>query len=111
MVIRFDELKEGEIKLPPIEVAIEGLDDPVELQQFTWCKFEEFLNNDSESKTKDYLASQVIKLLRGFEPEPSQQEIDRLKKQFSVPIIRKIYEKGLEINGFGKAAQEKAKKN
>lgn len=108
-IISFDTVLKGGLKLSPVSREIEGLDEPVLIQQFSWDDFEKLLEPPKEDE-KNYLVKQVIMFMRGMEPEPTEEEIVAIKKSFSMSVIRKIFQVGLEVNGTGKAAESEAKK-
>lgn len=109
----FDDLLAAGASLKPVPVSIEGLDDQVLIHQFTWDQFRELFESDKPDDDADqeaHIRTQVLKLLRGPDCEPTAEDCASLGKIFTVAQVREIYNKGLRLNGFGAAALRDAEK-
>jgi hypothetical protein len=112
MAFSFADLLATPPVLPPVPVAIGGLDQPLLIHQFTMDQLAEMSDDkthDGDSEKK--LRVQVVKFLNGHDAVVTDEECAALSKLFASWQVREIYHKAMKLNGYGPEAMREAEKN
>lgn len=113
MSLSFDQLVKNPPALKPVPVDIEGLDEQVEIHRFTWDQLSELLDpedGEAEVTGEQRIRDQVVRLLKGPGAEVTEEDVANVRRIFTVTQVRDIYQKGLNLNGFGVEAMREAQK-
>lgn len=115
MGLKYQNVKGTKQVYSPVDVPIDGLDEPVELHRFSWSDFDILMGIKDDADGNGFM-KQVICILSGqaqFEAVDTitEEDIQQLCDYFTVPQIREIYSHGLRINGYGPLAAKDAEKN
>ncbi|TQV85192.1 hypothetical protein FKG94_03105 [Exilibacterium tricleocarpae] len=113
MAISFQEMRQrgGSLELEPESVQIDGLSEDILIYRFSWNDFEKILNHESGEGVVPSRVHQVVCLLNPPGYEPTLDDIDFMTATYTLPQIKDMYSKALDINGFGHKAQKDAQKN
>lgn len=111
MAWSFEDLKRNRPKLQPVPVPIEGIDEPVLIHQFTLSELESFGETNADEDPEKTLRTNVLRLLKGFGQEITDEDRASLSEIFAGWQLRQIFTAGLKLNGQGPAALREAEKN
>lgn len=115
MGLKYQNIKGAKQEFPPVDVPIDGLDQPVELHQFSWSDFDRLMQIEDDAEHGAF-KKQVLCMLNGKAQLDAvdaitSEDIQQLGDVFTVRQIREIYSEGLRLNGFGAKAAKDAEKN